>query len=76
MAKGVWGNGFGLERRALNHGDGRIFADDVAYSKARDRHAMGVEEQSPGFSLFGEALPEVIFERSDRFGPQRACRAS
>ena len=72
MAKGMRGNGFGLERRALNHGDGRIFADDEADSKARDRYAMGVEERSPGFSLFWEALPEVIFERSDRFGSQRA----
>jgi len=62
VAKGVWGNVFGLERRALNHCDGRIFTDDVADSKARDRHAMGVEEQSPGLWLFGDALPEVIFE--------------
>ena len=69
MAKGVWGNGFGLERRALNYGDGRIFADDVADSKARDRHTIGVEEQSPGLWLFGGALPEVIFECGDRLGP-------
>jgi hypothetical protein len=45
MTKGMWGNGFGLDRRALVCGNGRIFANDVADSKARDRCTIGIQEQ-------------------------------
>ena len=69
MAQCVGGNGFSLERRALICGDGCIFADDVADSKACDWHTIGVEEQSSGFRLLGAALPYVIFERGNCFGP-------
>ena len=69
MAKGVWGNGFGFDLRALVCGQERIFADDIADSKACDRHAIGIQEQRLGFRLSGATLFEVVFERDDRLRP-------
>ena len=69
MAKGMWGNSFSFDRRALVCGDDRVFADDIADSKARDRYAVGIQEQGLGCRLCGATLSEVVIECNDRLWP-------
>ena len=55
VAQGVGGNGFGLERWTLMCGNVRILADDITDAKARNRRAIGIQEQRLGIRLCGAA---------------------
>ena len=55
MAQGVGSHGFGLERWTLMCGYGRILADDITDAEARNRRAIGIQEQRLGIRLCGAA---------------------
>lgn len=68
----VRGDGLGLDGRTLLLRNGRVFADDMTDSEARDGSAVGVEKQMLGYRLLPGALLQVVLENGSRFRPQRA----
>lgn len=73
MTDSVRVNGFGCDGRAFCLCCAGISADDVAYPEARERCAVGVEEELLDRRVFWHTLAEIPLKGLDCFTPQRTA---